>query len=206
MTYDYHNGTTPHYVANWLINPGVEIPTGASDVHGITTEIAQRDGGDPREALWNIATHLKNWDDLGFPIVIYNASFDASLLNAEFDRHGIPRPTTWSRVIDPLVLDKGVEPYRRGSRKLVDTARHYGIELSEENAHSADFDALASLGIARAIGRKYQIDSPIEEVHAQQILWKKLQAESFQKYLREKKDEPDAVINGEWPYQTKEAA
>jgi DNA polymerase-3 subunit epsilon len=104
------------------------------------------------------------------------------------------------------VLDKGVDPYRRGSRKLIDTARHYGIQLSEENAHSADFDAMASLGISRAIGRKYEIDSPIEEVHAQQIIWKKMQAESFQKYLREKKDEPDAVINGEWPYQTKVAA
>lgn len=202
MTYDYNNGITPHYVANWIVNPGVEIPQGASDVHGITTEIAQRDGGDPREALWNIATHLKNWEDLGFPVVIYNAAFDASLLNAEFDRYSIPRPTSWGRVIDPLVLDKGVEPYRRGSRKLVDTARHYGIELSEENAHSADFDALASLGIARAIGRKYEIDSPIEEVHAQQVIWKKLQAESFQKYLREKKGEHDAVINTEWPYQT----
>jgi hypothetical protein len=78
--------------------------------------------------------------------------------------------------------------------------------LSEENAHSADFDALASLGIARALGRKYEIDSPIEEVHAQQVIWKKLQAESFQKYLREKKGEHDAVINTEWPYQTKEAA
>jgi DNA polymerase-3 subunit epsilon len=206
MTYDYNNGITPHYVANWIVNPGIEIPTGASDVHGITTAIAQRDGGDPREALLNIAMHLKNWDDLGFPVVIYNAPFDATLLNAEFDRHGIPRPTQWTRVIDPLVLDKGVEKFRRGSRKLIDTARHYGIELSEENAHSADFDALASLGIARAIGRKFQIDSPIEEVQEQQVIWKKLQSESFQDYLRTKKNEPDAVVNGEWPYQTKVAA
>lgn len=202
MTYDYANGITPHYIANWLVDPGVEIPTGASDVHGITTDIARRDGGDPYEALLNIASHLKNWDELGFPVVIYNASFDTTLLNAEFDRHGIPRPTSWSRVIDPLVLDKGVDPFRRGSRKLIDTARHYGINLSEENAHSADFDAMASLGIAREIGRKYDIDSPIEEVHAQQVIWKAKQAESFQRYLRNKENDQTIVIDGSWPYQT----
>ena len=198
MTYDYANGITPPYIANWLVNPGVEIPTRASDVHGITTDIARRDGGDPYEALLNIASHLKNWDELGFPVVIYNASFDTTLLNAEFDRHGIPRPTNWDRVIDPLVLDKGVDPFRKGSRKLIDTARHYGIELSEENAHSADFDAQASLGIARAIGKKYEIDSPIEEVHAQQVIWKAKQSASFQKYLR--RSDPEAVVNGEWPF------
>lgn len=202
MTYDYANGITPHYIANWLVDPGVEIPTGASDVHGITTEIAKRDGGDPYLALLNIAQHLKSWDELGFPVVIYNASFDTTLLNAEFDRHGIPRPTTWSRVIDPLVLDKGVDPFRKGSRKLIDTARHYGINLSEEQAHSADFDAMASLGIAREIGRKYDIDSPIEEVHAQQVIWKAKQAESFQRYLRNKENDQTIVIDGSWPYQT----
>lgn len=206
MTYSYNNGITPDYVANWMVDPGVEIPEGASNVHGVTTEIAQRDGGDPFEALKNIANHLKNWDSLGFPVVIFNAAYDASLLNAEFDRYGISRPTNWDRVIDPLVLDKGLDPFRKGSRKLIDMARHYGIELSEDDAHSADFDAGASVQIARKIGELWEIDAPIEEIQAQQKIWKKKQAAGFQRYKRELDNDQTLIINGEWPFQTKDAS
>lgn len=208
ITYD-SPGREP-YIADWMINPGVEIAEGASAVHGITNEIAQAQGGVPFEVLTNIAHHLRNWEELGYPIVIYNASFDASLLVVEFDRHRIDQPTTFSRVIDPLVLDKALDPYRKGSRKLIDTARHYGVTLNEEDAHSADFDSMASVQVARAIGRKYEIDAPVEEVHAMQVQAKAKQASSFQRYLRSKKDEhgnlidPYAVINDEWPIQTRE--
>jgi DNA polymerase-3 subunit epsilon len=206
ITYDVP-GQEP-YIANWMINPGVEIAEGASAVHGITNEVAQEQGGDPYDVLNNIADHLRNWEKLGHPVVIYNASFDATLLTVEFDRYGVRSPTGFTRVIDPLVLDKGLDKYRRGSRKLIDTARHYGIELREEDAHSADFDAMASVKVSRAIGRKYEIDFPIEDVVEMQKAMKAEQAASFQKYLREKRDEegnlidPFAVINGEWPIQT----
>ena len=200
MTYDLP-GQEP-YVANWMINPGVEIAEGASAVHGITNEITQQYGGNPYDVLNNIADHLRNWDSLGHPVVIYNASFDATLLTVEFDRYGVRSPTSFDRVIDPLVLDKGLDKWRKGSRKLIDTAKHYGVELSEENAHSADFDALASLQIARAIGRKYEINFPMEDVMEMQKAMKLEQATSFQKYLRNKENDPTIVINGEWPIQT----
>lgn len=206
ITYDVP-GQEP-YIANWMINPGIEIAEGASDVHGITNEVAREQGGDPYTVLNNIADHLRNWDKLGHPVVIYNASFDATLLTVEFERYGVRSPTDFARVIDPLVLDKELDKYRKGSRKLIDTARHYGIELSEEDAHSADFDAMASVKISRAIGRKFEIDAPIEEVHAMQKLFKARQSASFQEYLRKKRDEegnlvdPNAIINPEWPIQT----
>ena len=38
----------------WLVNPGIEIPEAASNVHGVTTEMAQRDGLDPRTAVAEI--------------------------------------------------------------------------------------------------------------------------------------------------------
>jgi DNA polymerase-3 subunit epsilon len=186
-----------------MINPGVEIAEGASAVHGITNEVAQRDGGDPYTVLSNIAEHLKNWDNLGHPIVVYNAAFDCSLLVVEFDRYGITQPTGFTRVIDPYVLDKALS-FRKGSRKLIDTARHYGIELSEEDAHSADFDAMASLKVARILGRKFEIDAPVEEVHAMQIKAKVKQSTSLQSYLRKKENDNTIVINTQWPIQTKD--
>jgi DNA polymerase-3 subunit epsilon len=192
------------YIANWMINPGVEIAEGASAVHGITNEVAQRDGGDPFTMLSNIAAHLRNWDELGHPVVIYNASFDASLLVVEFNRYGIAQPTGFTRVIDPYVLDKALDPYRKGSRKLIDTARHYGVELSEEDAHSADFDSMASVKVSRALGRKYVIDAPIEEVHEMQIKAKVKQSTGLQAYLRKKENDQTIVINTQWPIQTKD--
>lgn len=206
ITYDYP-GHDP-YIANWMINPGVEIPQGASDVHGITNEIAQQRGGDPFEVLTNIAHHLEAWEETGNPVVVYNASFDCTLLVVEFARYGIPQPTGFDRVIDPLVLDKALDKYRKGSRKLIDTARHYGIELSEEDAHSADFDAMASVKISRALGRQFEIDAPIEEVHAMQKVFKAEQAAGLERYLRKKQKEEgepvDAIVNREWPIQTKD--
>lgn len=203
ITYDVPD--TQPYIANWMINPGIEIAEGASAVHGITNEVAQRDGGDPYTVLSNIAEHLRNWDKLGHPVVIYNAAFDATLLTVEFDRYGIRSPTSFSRVIDPLVLDKALDPYRKGSRKLIDTARHYGVELNEEDAHSADFDAMASVKVSRAIGHKYAIDAPVEEVHAMQIKAKAKQAAGLQAYFRKKENDNTIVINTQWPVQMKES-
>lgn len=200
FTYDYVDDRPP-YICDWLINPGVPIPEGASAVHGITTELAQRDGADPREVLLNIANHLNVWQQYDLPIVVYNAPFDLTLLIAEFERYGVRCEAKFDKVIDPLVLDKGLDPYRKGSRKLTDTAKHYGFTL--ENAHSADADSLASVFIARAIGEKFEIDVPVEEVHAKQIEWKAQQAESFEKYLRKSKD-PLARINRQWPIMTKD--
>ena len=37
-------------------------------------------------------------------------------------------------VVDTFVLDKAVDTYRKGSRKLIDVARHYGVELTEAEA------------------------------------------------------------------------
>jgi DNA polymerase-3 subunit epsilon len=202
ITYDTP-GQEP-FVANWMINPGVPIAPGASDVHGITDEIAQRDGGDPYVVLSNIADHLRNWENLALPVVIYNASFDASLLVVEFERYGIPQPTGFTRVIDPYVLDKALDPYRKGSRKLIDTARHYGVELSEEDAHSADFDSMASVKVSRALGEKYEIDGSIEEVHAMQVKAKVKQSKGLEAYLRKKENDQTIVINTQWPIQTKD--
>ena len=44
------NGQT-ETVSEWLVNPGVEIPEAASRVHGVTTEVAIRDGAEPAGAV-----------------------------------------------------------------------------------------------------------------------------------------------------------
>jgi DNA polymerase-3 subunit epsilon len=196
----YDDGRGNQTERDWLINPGVEIPTGASDVHGITNEVAQRDGMEPQKGIYEIATSLYQMVSAGVPLVVYNAPFDLTLLIAEFRRWGIGWDPVFNKVIDPLVIDKAVDKYRKGSRKLIDTAKHYGYDLT--NAHAADADNKAAIHIARHIfPAHFTPDTTLEEVHQLQIGWKAAQARSFQAYLRKEKD-PEAVINQEWPVMT----
>lgn len=199
MTYDYVDGTPP-YICDWLINPEVDIPEGASDVHGITNEIAQRDGMPIKVGLESIAHHLNIWGERGLPIVVYNAAFDLTLLRNEFERNNIECTNRFDLVIDPYVLDKALDKYRKGKRTLEIVGKHYGITL--ENAHTADADSMASVRIAREIGKQYKINVDPKEVHEKQIEFKKEQSESLQDYFRKKDNNPELIINSEWPYQT----
>ena len=45
----------------WLANPGIEIPTQASDVHGVTTEIAIRDGRPAAEVVAELIVKLQGF-------------------------------------------------------------------------------------------------------------------------------------------------
>lgn len=201
----YDDGKGNQTERDWLINPGIDIPEGASNVHGITTEIAQRDGMNDREGIYDIARSLYTMVNADVPLVIYNAPFDLTLLLSEFRRFGIEWQPNFNKVIDPLVIDKAVDKFRKGSRKLIDTAAHYGYDLT--NAHAADADNKAAIHIARHIFPKhFTPDTSIEEVFQLQIGWKAEQARSFQSYLREKKGETDAVINQEWPVMTTQEA
>jgi DNA polymerase-3 subunit epsilon len=148
-------GATPR-VRSWLANPGVDIPEGATAVHGITTEHAQAHGEDPRRVVVEIAHALIDAWSLGLPVVIYNAPFDLTMVDRELRRYGYDGLTVGGLVVDPLVLDKACDRYRRGSRKLVDTARHYGITLTAEDAHTSAGDCLAAARVAWKIARVYR--------------------------------------------------
>lgn len=139
----------------WLIDPGVPIPASATAVHGITTQDVQADGRQPREALEEVATALTAAWRLGVPVVAFNASYDLSLLEAELRRHGLRslderlgRPA--APVIDPLVLDRAVDRYRPGQRRLGDLCALYGI-ATPEALHAAHVDVVATLDLLGAI-------------------------------------------------------
>jgi DNA polymerase-3 subunit epsilon len=141
-------------VLTWLIDPGVEIPAEAAAIHGVTTEHARAHGRPPADALEEIAVVLTRHARDGVPLVAYNAAFDLTLLDAELTRHGLPtlpdrlgRPV--SPVLDPLVIDRWQDRYRRGKRRLGDLVELYGI-TGEGDLHSADVDVLATLDVLDA--------------------------------------------------------
>jgi DNA polymerase-3 subunit epsilon len=122
------------------------------------------------------------------------------MLDRERRRHfGMPFQIQ-GPVIDPLVLDKAADPYRRGSRRLVDVCKHHGVPLSESDAHSAAGDATASLRLAVVLGREFEVmaDGNLADLHRYQIEQYRLQRQSFHAHLRRKGEEPRET-NTVWP-------
>ncbi|WP_166984772.1 exonuclease domain-containing protein [Canibacter zhoujuaniae] len=185
---------------DWLINPGVPIPEQASRVHGITTEIAERDGQHPAEAITEIVALLNSHADKGYAILAYNAPFDLSILKSETKRYGLLPVKENSTVFDPLVLDKHFWKYRKGKRTLEVTCEHYGITLSA--AHTADADALAAgllmLAMLEKFGDADDFPKTPAELHTAQVRWAVEQAADFEAYLH-RIGKTDAVISGTWP-------
>lgn len=138
-----------------IVNPGVEIPKEASDVHGVTTERAQAEGIEPVEMLKNLLEFFERIQKHGLPLVIYNAMYDFPLAFAEFDRHGVEYDPAFKKIpiLDPLVIDRTMDRYRKGKRKLGLVAAHYGVTL--DDAHEAGADSLAAAQVMRAIVEKY---------------------------------------------------
>ena len=184
---------------DWLADPGVEIPEGASAIHGITTELARLDGRPTDVVVAEIAQTLRTLAGLGIPLVVYNAPYDLSLLDRECRRNELEPLPDPSAVVDPLVLDKAVDRYRKGKRTLEVTSALYGVTL--DDAHDAGSDAIAAGRVAQALLARYpdQLGLPIAELHAQQIAWYAQQAESFQAFIRRTKGDANFTASTAWP-------
>jgi DNA polymerase-3 subunit epsilon len=183
---------------SWLADPGIEIPEGATAVHGISTERARADGQPAREVIAEIIIELKLLVAQGIPITIFNAPYDLTVLNREAVRHGIdPLPTPTS-IVDPLVLDKAMDRWRKGKRTLEAAALVYGVIL--DDAHEAAADALAAGRVAQAIARRYgdNLEADALDLHRMQVAWCAEQSASFQDYMRRTKD-PDFTKSHLWP-------
>ena len=184
---------------DWLANPGIEIPEGAAAIHGITTERARAEGRDAETVIAEITQTLRTLIALEIPIVVYNAPYDLTLLDRECRRHRLEVLAATFPIIDPLVMDKAVDRYRKGKRTLEVTAERYGVTL--DDAHDAGSDAIAAGRVALSLARAYpeQLDRSAAELHELQVGWYASQAASFERYMRTSKGEESFVADREWP-------
>lgn len=171
-------------VRNWLMNPGIDIPQRATDVHGVTTDHAREFGQDPRDALDEINDVLAAQMQGEQVVVIFNAGYDLPLLEADSKRHGVR--TLVDRlgrdagpVLDPLVLDRAMDRYRKGKRTLSAMAMNYGISVPDDT-HQAHVDSMLTLDVLAAILRAYP---KLTEMDADQI--QRFQRDSYGLWARE---------------------
>ena len=188
---------------SWLVNPGVPIPAEATEVHKITNEMALSQGMPAAEAVEEITAILADALAEEIPIVAFNGRFDLTILDREARRHGV-RPLVdrvggpdGLLVIDPYVLDKQVDRFRKGRRNLTQLCEIYRVPL--DAAHDADADALGAARLAWRMGTSYRElgELDIFELHEKQIIWALEQAESLQRYFTEQGRAER--IEGAWP-------
>lgn len=195
----------PTRTRNWIINPGIDIPEGATKVHGISTEQARAEGRHPSAGLEEIALELTVALASSTPIVAFNASFDLSMLDQELLRYKLggfeERLGSYdavSPVLDPHVIDKHVDKFRKGSRTLGATCEVHGVAL--DNAHSSDADAIAACRLMFKLAAAYDLPGKytLHELHDAQVQWRAEQAASLAAYFRKQgKDASD--VDGSWP-------
>lgn len=186
------DGARGRDVRTWLADPGVEIPEAAAAVHGITTERARAEGRPAAQVLEEVAGALAAAMARGTPVVAFNASYDLTLMEAELARHGLP--TMRSRlgrelgpIADPLVLDRAVDRYRRGKRRLGDLCEVYGVRV-DEALHTAEVDVAATLDVLEALATAHPKLSELgpDELVAFQARAHRTWAESFNEWLARK--------------------
>jgi DNA polymerase-3 subunit epsilon len=215
----YVGGGQPTETVTILADPGVEIPAQATQVHGITTEQVRAEGLPARAAVALVLEAVAR-RDAGTPVVIAKAPYDLTLLDREARRHELTPLSDRGEllVIDPMVIDRWLDRYRRGPRKLLDLCRHYDAKLDQ--AHDAAFDAIAAARVAWRIGTSADVvrrardhDEIVELValrvewdrvrtnlpalHAAQIGWARQQAADLERHFAET-GQPERV-DDQWP-------
>ncbi|WP_291478994.1 3'-5' exonuclease [Corynebacterium sp.] len=181
-----------------LADPGIPIPEGASKVHGITTEYAREHGRPHDEVLAETIERIRaGWRD-GATLIVYNAAYDLTVL-----RSLEPTFTVDGPVVDPLVIDKAKDPYRKGKRQLEPVCAHWGVTL--DNAHEATADALAAARVAWKLARAYPelTEVTADELMLSQATWHYESQSGLKKYFEDKgQSDRAATVNTSWPLQS----
>lgn len=129
---------------NWVIDPGVEVPKEASDVHGMTTDWVRENGRkDALVAVNEIAEKLEFYSNIGYVVVGYNGSFDLAILDSEVKRTDNGRGLKFSetpRFIDPVVFSRVFDKYKKGGHQLITVAKRNGIQVEDDRLHAAEYD------------------------------------------------------------------
>lgn len=184
--------------ASWLVDPGREVPEGAVAVHGITTERVREEGLTLAETARRVHRELEKAALEDVPVVAMNASFDVTIASRLFFAERLS-PLSWQLVVDPLVLDRHLDRYRKGKRRLDALCAHYGVRL--ESAHDAGHDAAAAVALARELGRRFPDAGELEvgELTRLQCGWHREWASGFDDWCRRQGRSGLAEEEFDWP-------
>lgn len=173
-----------------FVNPGIPIPPESTEVHGLTDEFIEANGKPAVEVLDLFLGEIALAVHRGAVLVIQNARYDATVLEREASRLGIPslserlsgqvRP-----VVDPIVVDKRLIKFRsrvsekQGPRVLKTLAQIYGTPWDDEQAHGAAYDAVITARVLWKMAGWCALPRPelMQRQTCFSAAWKKVRAE-----------------------------
>ncbi|MFY8024231.1 MAG: exonuclease domain-containing protein [Sediminibacterium sp.] len=137
-----------------LINPLIPIPTGASDVHGITDEMV-KDAPSFKQVANEIKQFMDNCDMGG-----YNSNrFDVPMLIEEFLRAGVSFSVDGRKLVDVQKVFHMME------QRTLGAAYKFYCNKVLDGAHSAEVDATATWEVLEAQIERYpQIGDTVESI------------------------------------------
>lgn len=124
---------------NWLVNPGIPIPRGAQNIHGISDRDVAASPVFP--AVYPAFTNFLS----GAVLLAHNARFDTGVIAAEARRNKLPLPE--DAVLDTLALSRRWYP-KVDSHTLESLAARLKIERGP--AHRGGGDALTLMRVFEA--------------------------------------------------------
>jgi DNA polymerase-3 subunit epsilon len=158
------------------VNPGIPIPKGASDVHGIVDATVADCPQFPE--LW---PRVKAYfEGEGTVVAGYNIlAYDQVLVTAECERHGLDAGWPWP-TLDAMVF---VNWKMRGQpRKLTEVCARFGIHPSRGQAHSAAVDCQMTGELITAMADKGMIPADVDEALDEQARLRPLVEAEYQRY------------------------
>ena len=185
-----------------LIDPGREIPAGATEVHGITTERARDEGMPLREAIGLVTDAVVSASLRGVPLAGMKLDYDLTILDTQAKRlggRGIVQRGWCGPVLDCVVIDRHFDRDRKGRRTLVNLCELYGIDIA--NAHDASADAIASVEVLFALAARYEAlwECDLTELHEKQARWHRGWAHGYDEWRISQGMIPIDPRDYEWP-------
>lgn len=193
-------------ITRYVTDPGIDIPEGATAVHGYTRDRAIAQATHTMDQLlYEVTGRIAITLGHGIPVVAMNASYDLTILEASNHRehiegllarlgHGRIQP-----IIDPFVLDKHADPYRKGGRKLTDLCATYDVRHT--GAHDSAGDALAACRLWPRIIAKHAArfrGQSLPALHQSQVGWRRDQMVSLREYF-DRTGKPHDGCDPGWP-------
>lgn len=178
-----------------LCDPGVPIEN--SEIHGVTDEIVAGAVSE-RDALISIDSLFRACFQNHIPVVIMNAAFDVTFYRDALRHHYEIEPTSDFLIVDPMVIDKQMDKWRPGKRKLIDLCKTYGVGISE-GFHDAWVDVRASIKLARIMLTKFGLDGGFAKLHSAQVMWYYQQQKSLYEYFVSTDNEAQHTVGVGWP-------
>ena len=137
-----------------LINPEMPIPTGATEVHGISDDMVK-----DAPTFKSVANEIKQFIE-GADMAGYNSNrFDIPMLNEEFLRAGIAIDMESRKLLDVQKVFHMME------QRTLSAAYKFYCDKTLEDAHTAEADALATFEVLEAQVQKYpQIGNTVDAI------------------------------------------